>query len=235
MLGKERTVVGGALVILLIAALGLFIHVDPRFPGSLIGSITGALALLLFLAPLIYGVMKRTPFLRRWSGRVFGARQMIVWHIYTSLAATALALILAAHRFDSILGAVLIALLVVALASGYAGRHYYGQVARDVREKQADLAHLKSRYNELAAEACLCAAPSGPFSTVRALSGGGELGRIASLVGTIADTEQSIMRHDHIKAWLGLWLWVHIVSSYAAFALMFSHLAIEMYLGFRWL
>ena len=63
----------------------------------------------------------------------------------------------------------------------------------------------------------------------------GELGRIASLVGTIADTEQSIMRHDHIKAWLGLWLWVHIVSSHAAFALMFSHLAIEMYLGFRWL
>lgn len=235
MLGKERTVVGGTLVILLIAALGFFFHVDTRFPGSLIGSLTGALAMLLFLAPLAYGVMKRTPPLRRWSGQVFGSRQMIVWHIYTSLAAMAFALIHAAHRFDSIIGAVLIGLLVVSLASGYAGRHYYSQVARDIREKQADLAQLKSRYIELAAEACVCAAPSGPFSTIRALSGGGEIERIASLVGTIADTEHSIMRHDHIKALLGLWLWVHIVSSYAVFALMFGHLAIEMYLGFRWL
>ena len=235
MLGSERMVVGGALAVLLIAALGFVFHADPRFPGSLLGSMIGAVAMLLFIAPLLYGVVKRVPSLRRWSGKVLGVRRLIVWHIYTSLAATALALTHAAHRYDSVIGVVLIGLLSVALASGYVGRHYYGKVAKDIREQQADLARLKTRYRELASQPNILKTPSRSFATIRSVFSRGENASVASLVGAIADTENSVLQHDNLKAALSVWLWLHIISSYAAFALMFGHLAIEIYLGFRWL
>ncbi len=235
MLGRERIVVGGLLLITLMAWLGFLLHDDPRFPGSLLGSFVGVIAAILMIIPLAYGVIKRVPPLRRWAGRVLGMRRLIVWHIYAGLVGAGLALVHSAHRFESIVGIALIALILLSLLSGYVGRHLIGQVARDLREKQVDLAALRIEYTNLARQACQCAAPTGAVAAFLTLTGQGEVGRIASVAGAIADVERSIESHDRVRTWLGFWLWVHIATSYAAFALIAAHLAIEIYLGFRWL
>ena len=49
---RERMVVGGLVVLMLLLWLGLVVHRSPRFAGSLEGAVLGIAAAVLMAAPL---------------------------------------------------------------------------------------------------------------------------------------------------------------------------------------
>lgn len=81
---RER---GGLLAMILVVLLLLFwgrflFHVDPRFPGSLIGSALAIVGSALMVVPLAYSVAKRLFRVRGSSLRTF-----LAIHIYAGLVA----------------------------------------------------------------------------------------------------------------------------------------------------
>ena len=61
---RERIVVIGLIVLMLILWLGFLVHRSPRFPGSAWGGTLGVAGALLMLWPLGYSVVKRVPALK---------------------------------------------------------------------------------------------------------------------------------------------------------------------------
>ena len=51
---RNGTIVGALVVLLLVFPLGFLVHVSPRFPGSLAGSLIGIVAAVLMLVAMGY-------------------------------------------------------------------------------------------------------------------------------------------------------------------------------------
>ena len=248
---RERLVVTGLLVLQLLLWLGFVVHRSPRFPGSLSGSILGiAAAAFMVLPSLAYAVVKRIPAVKRRLVAALPLRQLLAWHVYAGILGSVLAILHTAHRFESTLGIVLTAVMLLTVFSGYVGRHFLGQVSLDLREKQALLGQLLTTYNENAAD--LAAQPeggaTGAASTSSRLSRGlslvlrgdgnesRDLGRrAAELASSIAELEHAVQMHEFFNRRFAVWLTVHIVASTLFYGLLGLHIWAGVYFGLRWL
>jgi hypothetical protein len=250
---RERAVVTGLLVLQALLWLGFAVHRSPRFPGSLSGTTLGiAGAALMVLPSLAYEAVKRVPRLRRLVTARLPLRRVLSWHVYGGVLGAMLAILHTGHRFASPLGIALTAAMLVAVFSGYIGRHFLRQVSLDLREKQALLGQLVTSYNDIAARLSTQPPPStraGALQSrwarlVRRIDFGPEgpddesrtLGfRAATLAESIADLEYSIKAHELLKRRFAAWLGVHILGSLAFYGLLGMHIWASLYFGLRWL
>ena len=250
---RERILVGGLLLLLLILWLGFLVHRSPRFPGSLTGgvlAITGALLMLVF--PLAYAAAKRIRTVKKLLTRRISITTLLTWHLYTGIVGSILAIIHTGHRFESNLGIVLTAMMLLTVLSGYVGRHFLSYVALELHEKQTLLTKLATIYNQTVAElgrqpdASVTAAASHGFFT-QMFSGfiapepparertTPVSYRAIRLAESIADVEYAIKTHELFKRRSAMWLQVHIATSATFYVLLIVHVWSEIYFGLRWL
>jgi hypothetical protein len=250
---RERAVVTGLLVLQVLLWLGFAVHRSPRFPGSLLGTALGiAGAALMVLPSLAYEAAKRVPGLKPLVAPRLPLRKLLSWHVYGGIVGAVLATLHTGHRFASPLGITLTGAMLLAVFSGYVGRHFLRQVALEVREKQALLGQLVNAYNEVAARLAMQPQLAAGLRAPRSLRGrlarrlgfhappwGDETlalaASAASLADSIADLEYSIAAHDLLKRRFAIWLLVHALASVAFYGLLGLHIWASLYFGLRWL
>jgi len=247
---RERVVVSGLVVLLLLLWLGFLVHRSPRFAGSFPGGMVAVAGALLMLVPLAYSVVKRVKPLQKAVTKRVSMRTLLAWHIYAGILGPVLALLHTGHKFDSLLGIALTALMLVVVLSGFVGRYLLGQVGQEVRTKKEMLASLEAAYrqteNELAArpEQAALLAPfsgflarvvAGFFVTVPAEQGPLPASvRALRLAELMADLEFAIKTHEAFKRWFSRWLKFHIVISAILYVLLALHVWSGIHFGLRW-
>lgn len=247
---RERVVVGGLTVLMLLLWLGFLIHRSPRFAGSLTGGALGICAALLMLVPLAYLLVKRVGVLRRRVTARVSLRTLLGWHIYAGILGAILALLHTGHRFASPLGITLISLVLVVALSGFAGRYLLRRIGEEERDRRAQRDALRAEYDKVAdelrsADAALLA----PFATpVRGLlarllfdrEDGASLTsspalRAVAVADALSDLEYAVRTQELFRLWFSRWLRFHILVSSVLYALLVTHVAVELSLGVRWL
>lgn len=245
---RERLVVTGLMVLMLILWLGFALHRSPRFAGSLLGGVLGIAGALLMLVPLGYSIIKRVPRLKTAFTRRVPMRTLLAWHIYAGVIGPILGLLHTGHKFESTLGILLTAMVLIVVVSGFTGRYLMGRIAQEIREKQTILSGLEAAYRETAAQ--LAFRPQEAALAVRS----GFLARIAAglfvpetapsafaapyrairLAESIADVEYAISTHETFKRLFSRWLKFHIVISYVLYILLALHIWSGIHFGLRW-
>ncbi len=244
---RERKVIGALIILLAVLWLGFVVHRAPRFPGSLLGGLLAMFgAALMVLFSLAYMVVKRVPNLKRRVSEHFSMGQLLKWHVYTGVIGAILAILHTGHRFESDLGIVLTASMLVAVLSGFVGRHLLALTSVELREKQRELSTLETAYNEIVREHFQRTVPAdaltddavlGRFSrTFRFLPRPvpGSVHRAVQITDAIADLEYSIGSHHRFKRLASVWLRVHIGFSVAFYVLLGLHVWSSIHFGLRW-
>jgi len=249
---RERLVVGGLVVLMLLLWLGFLLHRSPRFPGSFEGSMLGIAAAALMGVPLAYVVVKRIGPLRRRVTKKVSLRTLLAWHIYAGILAPILALLHTGHRFESPLGIALIAFMLVVALSGFVGRYLLRMVGEEAKERRAMRDALRSEYDQVAElvqsspnQMAIISAISGPirsrlgriffdFKSDPNLAGAPAL-RALRVADALADVEYAVGTQETIKRWFSRWLRLHIALSFMLYVFLTAHVALELNLGLRWL
>ena len=253
-LERERAVITGLMVLLLVLWLGFAVHRSPQFPGSLPGTLLGIAGALLMVVPsLAYTVVKRLAPLKQPVTKRVSLRRLLTWHLWCGILGALLALIHSGHRLASTLGITLTGVMLLVIFSGYVGRHFLSRVSLELREKQALLDTLVTSYNGLAGDFArrppeVAAAatqqsrrarlarwlgvgsPSASEPEVYALAR-----RATELAGSIADLEFGIKTDELMKRRFKTWLVVHIATSMVFYGLLALHIWASLYFGLRWL
>ena len=249
---RERTVVTGLVILMLLLWLGFAVHRSPRFPGSLIGGLLGVSGAVLMTVPLAYLVIKRVKPLKRRVTALVSMRTLLAAHIYAGIVGPILALLHTGHRFESPLGIALTAMMLTVVLSGFVGRYLMGQVTREIRDKKNMLAELETEYRRTAdgvAEHPCCAPEFRPLGLVRrafapvffatapahdpqalTLSA-----KAIGLAQAIADVEYAVKTHETVKRLFAAWLRFHIAISAVLYVLLALHVSAAVYFGLRWL
>lgn len=248
---RERVVVGGLVVLLLILWLGFLIHRSPRFAGSPFGGVLAVTGTVLMLVPLAYSIVKRIPQFKKAVTRYVSLRTLLAWHIYAGVLGPILVLLHTGHKFQSPLGIALTAMTLVVFASGFTGRYLMNQFSQTIQEKHQILTQLQLAYRSSATE--LAEHPE-QVAMLQPLSGffarliaswfvmPSETGadaapvslRAIQLTDSIADLEYAIKTHEMFKRWFAGWLKFHIAISFALYVLLALHAWAGIYFGLRW-
>ena len=251
-MGLERTIVCSLLVLQLVLWLGFLVHRSPRFPGSLGGGLLAVSgALLMVLPPLLYSGIKRIDIFKGFIIRRFSLGTLLTWHVYSAVTGSILAILHTGHRFESNLGILLTAMMMLTVFSGFIGRYFYRYQTLELREKQDLLNRLAFEYNKAAA-----GSPGPEGAPESGYSPLGAVGRALNsflgsdkllveaentrslqavrLAESIADLEYAIRFHEILKRRTALWLKAHIATSIAFYLLLFLHVASAVYFGLRW-
>ncbi len=252
---KERLLVTGLVVLMLVLWLGFPFHQSPRFAGSLWGGVLGIAGAVLMLVPLAYMVVKRSKQLKKTVTRWVSMRTLLAWHIYAGVLGPILVIAHTGHKYESPLGVALTSMTLLVVVSGFVGRYLMNQFAQEIREKRAMLTTFKATYQQAANE--LAVAPerakmlqpfSGFFSRLlaglflrgRAMfpasshSGAPSPTTLLRVSESIADVEYAIKTHETFKVWFGKWLKFHIVISIVLYILMTLHIWAAVHFGLRW-
>jgi hypothetical protein len=246
---RERAVVTGLLILLLVLWLGFTVHRSPQFPGSLAGTLLGIVgAALMVLPSLAYTLVKRVPGLRQSVAKRVPLRRLLTWHVWGGIAGAVIAILHTGHRFASTLGIVLAGVMLLVIFSGYVGRHFLAKVSLELRERQALLEQLVTAYNGLAGEIATrpqlvttgtlwarlrqrvgqSRSPADPDTYALAQ-------RASELASSIADLEYGIRTNELMKRHFNIWLAVHIATSIVFYGLLGLHIWASLYFGLRWL
>lgn len=248
---RQRLVVTGLVVLLLVLWLGFAFHASPRFPGSFWGGVLGVFGALLMVWPLAYSAVKRIPFLKNRVMRWLTIRTLLTWHVYTGILGAILAILHTSHKFIHPLGVLLTAAMLIAVLTGFIGRHFKAQISEELREKQQMLASLQASYRETANELARQPDISSTvnlrqgflarawlrFFVSEAIDGQSALAlsaRAARLAESIADLEYAIRSHELLKRKFAVWLRFHIAASLVFYVLLALHVWAGIYFGLRW-
>ena len=248
---RQRIVVTGLVILLLVLWLGFIFHASPRFPGSAWGGVLGVTAALFMVWPLAYSAIKRIPFLKNAVTLKVTMRTLLAWHVHTGILGAILAILHTSHKFNHALGILLTASMLVAVVTGFIGRHFKAQIGEELREKQQMLTSLQREYEQTASElahqpeaAELVSARRRFFSRLwfrlfvsedrdghpaLALSS-----RAVSLAESIADLEYAIKSHELLRRRFAVWLKLHIAASLIFYLLLALHVWASIYFGLRW-
>jgi hypothetical protein len=245
---RSGTVIGALVLMLLILPLGFLVHVSPRFPGSLAGGLVGIAGLLLMLVALAYVFVKRIPALRDRIEKRVSMRTLLAIHIYAGVLGPILALVHAAHKYNSPLGVSLTGIMILVVISGYVARYFLALVARALRGRKSELATLKIAFAALPRSSSEGAAsPPGRPAGKRTWLGillvpevpgvAPEDGApdAAAMASAIADTEYAIRSEEVANSLFGASLKLHIAVAIILFALLALHIWSGLYYGLRWL
>jgi hypothetical protein len=234
----ERTIVAGLVLLLGALWMGFVWHSSPRFPGSLTGGILGIAAALLMLIPLVYTCIKRIEWLNRQVTPRFSMSAWLTWHVYAGILGAILAILHTAHHFQSWLGILLTASMLLSVISGYLGRYFLRFLSSDLQERKQNLAVLYESYERLAETAGRpSSAASGQIAPQIDSGIAKELlhAQASELSEAIVDMEYAVQAEDVTKSRMSLWLSIHIVTSCTFYILLALHIAAGIQFGLRWL
>lgn len=233
----------GLVGLLLFFWLRFLFHVDPRFPGSLIGSALAIAGSLLMLVPLAYTMAKRLFGMRGGTLRPF-----LTLHIYAGMIGPILVMLHTGHKFDNPLGVLLTMMTLIVVLSGFVGRYLLQQATRQLHEKQAELAQFQPAFDSLqhavAAQAeqvglqrarrSLWLSTIAPWAIrdpdLRAVGR-----RSVQLARAMALLEVSVMLHEQIRRWFKWWMRFHLTLTAVLYLLLIAHVLVVTYYGLRWL
>ena len=243
---RESIILTGGVTVLLLAWLGFFLHQSPRFPGSGIGSAVGIAAALLMTVPLAYPIAKRIPFLRVRITKHVPLQSLLTLHVYAGILGPLLAIIHTGHKFDSLLGITLTAVMLLVVVSGFAVRYLLTYVNQEIKDKlillqtaRGDLDHawgvLASAPVELRALPRAPLLAAGLASMGIGIPYGGPAGEVIRTADCVADLEYAVRTHELFKRWFGRSLKLHIALSVALYLLLALHIGSGVYFGLRWL
>ena len=245
---KDKIVVTGLIILMIILWLGFAFHQSPRFAGSFWGGMLALSGSILMLVPLFYSLVKRIKPLRRWLEPIMPIRTLLSWHIYAGVLGPILVLLHTGHRFESALGISLTAMTLIVVFSGLAGRYLLSMIGKEIHEKQSMLKELQLEYIQVATEfqndAKMASAvneynsffPSiftNTFSRTASASNHSSYKAI-KLSESIADLEYAISTHNQFKKTFKKWLKLHITISVILYALLIAHIWASIYFGIRW-
>ena len=241
---RERGDILVALLVgfIMIFPLGFVIHASPRFPGSLAGGMLGILAVLMMLLTLPYVAAKHIGAVDRFLSKFVTKPTLLAVHVYAGVLAPLLALLHAAHKFDSPLGVMLTGLVLLTVLSGFVGRFLLAELARALRGRKTELASLKAAYLNLAPP------PSGVEPPPRQL---GRLARLlfrpgdppaapapadkVALAAALSDSEYAVRAEAATSSLFAKWRLLHIVAGVILYGLILLHIGAALYYGLRWL
>ena len=248
---KERTriVVTGLVLLMLILWLGFAFHQSPRFAGSFWGGVLAVTGSALMLIPLLYSIIKRIPFLRRFMTRWASMQSLLAWHIYAGVIGPILVLLHTGHKFESALGIALTGMTLIVVLSGFTGRYLMSYFSQRIRVKKEILAGLQKKYQVIAS--AIAANPQtaqhiGMFSYLQSrflrwafaeevkITDAPLAVQAMRLTDAISDVEYAIASHEKFKSTFKVWLKFHIVISLVLYVLMGLHVWAAIYFGLRW-
>ena len=116
---RERLVATGMVLLLLALWLGFAVHRSPRFAGSLMGGVLGVSGALLMVFCILYAPVKRIPAFKNLVTKRVSLRTLLAWHVYAGLVGSMLGLLHTGHKFDSVLGMLLTAAMLLVVVSGF--------------------------------------------------------------------------------------------------------------------
>jgi hypothetical protein len=243
---RERVVVTGVLSVLLLGWLGFLVHRSPRFPGSGVGAAFGIVGAVLMLVPLAYPIAKRIPFLNARITPHVSMQSLLALHVYAGIFGPLLALIHTGHKFDSLLGIMLTAAMLLVVVSGFTVRYLLTYVNQEIKDKlvllQTARGDLDSAWGVLeSSPAEMRALPKAPVlmaglaSLGFELPSGGPAAEVTRIAESVADLEYAVRTHELFKRWFGRSLKLHIVLSVVLYVLLALHIGSGIYFGLRWL
>ena len=233
---RTATIVGALVLLVLFFPLGFVVHVSPRFPGSLAGSLVGIAAALLMVAALAYPVVKRVPWLKDKVTKRVSMATLLAIHIYAGVAGPILAAAHSAHKFNSPLGIGLVATMMVVVLSGYVGRFLLARVAKGARGRAGELATLQAA---LAGGALPNRAKAPPITGLTRFlferQGKSEPVTREEVALALADVEGAVRAEQAMQRLLKRWTDLHIVTGVLLTVLLVLHVWSGFYFGLRWL
>ena len=218
----DKLTVGFLVSALALGVPGFLLHVAPRFPGSLLGSLLGIAGAVLFVLLLLYSVVKRNAWIKEHVTRHASLRAILSFHVYAGVLGALLGIVHSGHNFGSPVGIGLVSSMLLVVFSGFAGHYYLLQLGTDVRAQQAMLGVLRTRYDLIAA------ALPGPSPAPKHV-------QISRLLDGIADLEYSIGSREIVQVALSRWVVVHIGAALIMYSLLTLHIWSGVYYGLRWL
>ena len=243
---REGIIVSGTVVVLLLGWLGFLVHRSPRFPGSGVGAVFGIAGAVLMLVPLAYPIAKRIPFLNARIKTHISMQTLLTVHVYAGILGPLLALIHTGHKFDSMLGTALTAVMLLVVVSGFAVRVLLKYVNTEIKDKllllQTARGDLDSAWGvlenfpvEARAMPRVPLLAAGMASFGIDLASGGPAAEVTRTAEGVADLEFAVRTHDLFKRWFGRALNLHIVLSVILYALLALHIGAGTHFGLRWL
>lgn len=237
---RERVVVAGLMILMLILWLGFAVHRSPAFAGSPVGGILGVSGGLLIAVSYTYALVKRFPAIKNVVTKRVSLRTLLAWHIYAAIAGSILGLLHTGHKFESTLGILLTSTMLLLVLTGFIGRYLLNLTSQEIREKRDVLSKLQEEYDavslELGRHPELAQALAGRGFLSRAVAGFlvptsqlANLGypaaaRAIRVAESIADVDYSIRSHEALKKAFSRWLKVHIVLSVVFIILLGIHI-----------
>ena len=243
---REGIIVSGTVCLLFLAWLGFFLHRSPRFPGSGVGAVFGIAGAALMLVPLAYPIAKRIPFLHARITAHVSMQSLLTLHVYAGIFGPLLAIIHTSHKFDSLLGITLTAVMLLVVVSGFAVRYLLTYVTHEIRDKlvllQTARGDLDSAWGVLENSASeMRGLPKVPVlasalaSMGVELAYGGPAGEVTRTAECVADLEYAVRTHELFKRWFGRALKLHIILSVILYLLLALHIGSGIHFGLRWL
>ncbi len=240
----ERLVVTGVLTVLVFGWLGFLIHRSSRFAGTGLALAFGIAGAALMVVPLAYTVIKRIAFLRTRITKHVSMQTLLALHVYIGILAPLLALVHTGHKYDSPLGVILTAAMLLVVVTGYALRYLLPYVRDDLRDKLALLqtarGDLDNAWGVLErSPAKARGLPKMPLLAAGAAAFGltpgfdGPAARATNLAESVADLEYSVRTHEVLKRWFSRALKLHVAVSIAFYALLAMHIWSSIYFGLR--
>ena len=198
------------------------------------------------LVPLAYPIAKRLPFLHARITKHVSMPSLLALHVYTGILGPLLAIIHTGHKFDSLLGILLTAVMLLVVVSGFAVRYLLTYVTHEIKDKlillqtaRGDLDYAWGVLENSAPETrAFSKAPllaAGLASVGIELPFGGPAGEVTRTAEAVADLEYAIRTHELFKRWFGRSLKVHIVLSVILYLLPALHIGSGIHFGLRWL
>ncbi|NNC89840.1 MAG: hypothetical protein HKN82_15390 [Akkermansiaceae bacterium] len=245
---REKIIISGLVLFMMLIWLGFLLHANPDFPGSGWGLFFGIAGAALMLVPLLYLIIKRIKPLKRFVTRRVPMRTLLTVHIYAGVLGPILVVIHTGHKFESPIGIALTALTMIVVLSGFVGRYLMSSISREIREKKSTLKELRTDYDLVVARLG-AEGGAGFFGSpgmlrsflLRLVEPVLEHGPHAAeaqairLSESIADVEFALRTHETFKRAFSKWLKIHIAISVFLYLLLALHVYSELHYGLRWL
>ena len=235
---RERgpVIVGALVVLLLLFPLGYIVHISPRFPGSLPGSLVGITGAVLMLIALAYPAFKRVPWLHDRVTRRVSMSTLLAIHIYAGVLGPILGVVHSAHKYVSPLGILLVISMIVVVLSGYVGRFLLGRLGKAIRTRSGELAVLQTGFANLPGIRMdeQVASARGWRRLFFEAGASHEIDR-GDVALALADAEYAVRSEQAVQRVLQRWLNLHIIAAVILYALLTLHIWAGLYFGLRWL
>ncbi|MBX9660021.1 MAG: hypothetical protein K2X00_15755 [Nitrospiraceae bacterium] len=242
---REGIVVSSTVGLLLLAWFGFLLHSSPRFAGSGTGAVFGIAGAVLMLVPLAYPIVKRIRFLKARITPHVSMQSLMTLHVYAGIVGPLLAIIHTGHKFNSVLGIALTAVMLLVVVSGFAVRYLLTFVAHEIKDKllllQTARGDLDSAWGVLErSPAEMRALPKTPLlaaglaSLGIELPFGGPAGEVIRTADGVAELEYAIRTHEVFKRWFSRSLTLHIAASFVLYVLLLLHIWSGIHFGLRW-